>query len=74
MVDRRPMLARRLASAAMRIVYTDTSHTLSHLATSNVPELINVTLVRTVGPHRWPDTGPFCEPNTNARACLVVVP
>jgi thiol-disulfide isomerase/thioredoxin len=44
MVDRRPMLARRLASAAMRIVYTDTSHTLSHLATSNVPELINVTL------------------------------
>src|SRR4026209_1750582 len=43
MVDRR-MLARRLASAAMRIVYTDTSHTPTHLATSSVPELIDVTL------------------------------
>jgi hypothetical protein len=28
----------------MRIVYTDTSHTPTHLATSSVPELIDVTL------------------------------
>jgi hypothetical protein len=35
-----PILARRLGSAAMRIVYTDTRHTPTHLATSNDPELI----------------------------------